>query len=187
MIKKCLFAAASLAAFAAATPAAAQPRVEVHGGWDRIQSGGVHEDGVLYGVGVGYDVPIGRNAFIGADLSADLSTGEQCETGVIVANDRTCIEAGRDLAAGVRVGVNVTPRTAIYALGGYTNARFRLDYTNPANVTTSVSENLDGFRLGAGIQQRFGRNAYAKVEYRYSNYESDTTRHNVIVGLGLTF
>ena len=186
-MKKILFAVASVAALAAATPAAAQPRVEIHGGWDNVSTPGVDEDGIVYGIGAGYDVNIGRNAFVGVDLSADLSSGDECATSVIVANDTACVEAGRDLAAGIRAGVRVTPRTSIYALAAYTNARFHLDYTTPANVTTRTSENLDGFRLGAGVQQSFGRNLYGKVEYRYSNYENDTTRHNVLFGVGLTF
>ena len=186
-MKKILFAAASVAAVAVATPAAAQPRVEIHGGWDHVSNGGVDEDGVLYGIGVGYDVRVGRNAFVGVDLSADLSSGDACETGLVVAGDRTCVEMRRDLAAGVRAGVNVSENTAVYALAGYTNARFRVSYTNPAGVTTSDAANLDGFRLGAGVQQGFGGNLYGKVEYRYSNYEGGTERHNVLLGVGLTF
>ncbi|HEX8193904.1 MAG TPA: outer membrane beta-barrel protein [Allosphingosinicella sp.] len=186
-MKKFLFVAASVAAVAVATPAAAQPRVEIHGGWDHSSNGDVGEDGILYGVGVGYDVRVGRNAFVGVDLSADFSTADACENNVIVAGDRTCVDTGRDLAAGVRAGVNVSENTAIYALAGYTNARFRVAYTTPANVTTRVSENLDGFRIGAGVQQRLGGNLYAKAEYRYSNYEGGTDRHNVLLGVGITF
>ncbi len=54
-------------------------------------------------------------------------------------------------------------------------------------MTTRTLENLDGLRLGAGVQQGFGRNAYGKIEYRYSNYEAGIERHNVLVGVGLTF
>jgi outer membrane immunogenic protein len=186
-MKKFLILAASAAAFAAATPAAAQPRVEVHGGWDRVQNGGVEEDGILYGIGVGYDVNVGRNAFVGVDLSADLSSGDACEAGLVVVNDNTCVEVRRDLAAGLRAGVRVSENTSVYALAGYTNARFRISYTTPANVTTTTSDNLDGFRLGAGVQQNLGGNLYGKVEYRYSNYEAGTERHNVLLGVGITF
>ena len=186
-MKRVMFALASIAAIAAATPAAAQPRVEIHGGWDRVSNDGVEEDGILYGIGFGYDLPVGERAFVGADFSADLSSGDACESSVLVNNDRSCVDVGRDLAAGIRAGVNVTPSTAVYALAGYTNARFRLDYTTPAGVTTRTAENLDGLRLGAGVQQRIGERTYGKVEYRYSNYEAGMTRHNVVVGLGITF
>ena len=186
-MKKILFVAASVAAVAVATPAAAQPRVEIHGGWDNTSNDGIGEDGILYGVGVGYDIRVGRKAFVGVDLSADFSTADACERSVIVANDRTCVDTGRDLAAGVRAGVNVSENTAVYALAGYTNARFRVAYTTPAGVTTTAADNLDGFRIGAGVQQRLGGNLYAKAEYRYSNYEGGTDRHNVLLGVGLTF
>ncbi|HEX9932395.1 MAG TPA: outer membrane beta-barrel protein [Allosphingosinicella sp.] len=75
----------------------------------------------------------------------------------------------------------------VYALAGYTNGRFRIDY-DPANgPATSVSEDLDGVRVGAGFQQGFGNNLYTKVEYRYSNYEAGAERHQVIAGLGIAF
>ena len=38
-----------------------------------------------------------------------------------------------------------------------------------------------------GYQHGFAGNAYGKVEYRYSNYEADFSRHQVLVGVGLTF
>src|SRR3546814_18059784 len=63
--------------------------------------------------------------------------------------------------------------------------------------------NLDGYRLGAGVEQKVGSNAYAKVEYRYSNYGDarlefanggntdnfsvDTDRHQVVAGVGWRF
>lgn len=180
----------SLIAIAAASPAAAQLRAEVHGGWDHASTDvgayDIGDDGVVYGVGFGYDHPVGSNAFVGLDFSIDDSTAKECEGSVVVANDALCVRAGRDLAAGIRAGLNVGERGKVYALAGYTNARFRTVYRN-GNTVTRDAENLDGFRLGAGYQHGFGSNAYGKIEYRYSNYEADTTRHQVLVGVGLTF
>lgn len=45
-----------------------------------------------------------------------------------------------------------------------------------------VSENLDGFRVGTGVERSFMRNVYGKVEYRYSNYAQDFERHQVLAG-----
>lgn len=186
-----IIAFASLIAIAAtATPAAAaegQFRAEVHAGWDHTRTDGFKDDGVVYGVGLGYDLNVGKNAFVGIDLSADDSTMKECESSSILANDKLCLRAGRDLAAGIRAGFNVSEVGKVYALAAYTNARFRFDYTTPAGVTTSDAENLDGFRIGAGYQHAFGGNTYGKVEYRYSNYENDVTRHQVLLGVGVTF
>ncbi len=171
-----------LAMTAVASPASAQGfRAEIHGGWDRVQGDDQEDDGIVYGIGLGYDASIGENAFAGIDLSFDESSQKECERSAIVTNDEACLSAGRDLAAAVRAGVNVGERGKVYALAGYTNARFRFSYTTPAGVTTRDSENLDGFRLGAGYQHGFGGNTYGKVEYRYSNYEADVSRHQVLL------
>jgi len=190
-MKTVLITMASVAALAlTASPAAAQVegfRAEVHGGWDRVSNTGLDEDAITYGIGGGYDFRIGENAFIGVEANADLSSGEVCGTDVLEEDDEACVEAGRDLSVAVRAGINVTPSTAVYALAGYTNARFRLDYTEEGEDMIRTAANLDGIRLGAGVQQSLGGGAYAKLEYRYSNYEADTSRHNVLVGLGFQF
>jgi outer membrane immunogenic protein len=187
-MKKCAFVLAPLAIVAAAAPAQAEGfRAEVYGGWDNVSADGDSDSGIVYGIGLGYDLAVGEKVSVGLDLSADLSSMEECETGAIVANDRACLHAGRDLAAAVRVGYDVAPRRTVYALAGYTNARFRLDYTSPAGVTTRDHTNLDGLRLGAGYQHGFGEKAYGKVEYRYSNYENDVSRHQVLLGVGVNF
>ncbi|MGE5722654.1 MAG: outer membrane protein [Sphingomonadales bacterium] len=183
-----IVAAASLLSMAAATPAMAEGfRAEVHGGWDRPSVDHEGDSGIVYGVGLGYDMNIGSNVFAGVDLSFDDSTQKDCARSVIAANDRFCESAGRDLAAGVRLGVNVTPQGKLYALAGYTNARFKVSYTTPAGVRSHDSENFDGFGLGAGYQHSLGGNTYAKAEYRYSNYEHDIDRHQLLVGVGVTF
>jgi outer membrane immunogenic protein len=188
-MKKCVFLiAAATAAVAVAAPAQAEGlRVEVHAGWDHVSADDDGDDGIVYGIGAGYDVAIGEKMEIGLDLSADLGSMEECETGVIVANDKACIDARRDLAAAIRLGYKVSPQGTLYGLAGYSNARFRFDYTTPAGVVTRDSENLDGFRLGAGYQHGFGERAYGKVEYRYSNYESDVSRDQVLFGVGMNF
>jgi outer membrane immunogenic protein len=193
-MKTTLYALASVAALVAvAAPASAEGfRAEVHGGWDHVRADGPgtgndSESGIVYGIGAGYDFKIAPKVELGVDLSADLSSLDECEGSVLVAGDSACIDAKRDLAAAVRLGYKVSPNGTLYALAGYTNARFRFDYTTPAGVTTGDSGNLDGFRLGAGYQHAFGKNMYGKVEYRYSNYEADVTRHQVLLGLGVNF
>jgi outer membrane immunogenic protein len=195
-MKTTLYALASVAVLAAAaTPAAAEGfRAEIHGGWDHVRADGPainnnddSDSGIVYGIGLGYDVRVAPKVELGLDLSADLSTMEECRSSVIVANDRACLDAGRDLAAALRLGYKVSERGTLYALAGYTNARFRFDYTTPAGVTTRDGRNLDGFRLGAGYQHDFGKRMYAKAEYRYSNYEADVTRHQALIGVGVKF
>ena len=185
-----LVAFASIVALtAAASPAAAEGfRAEIHGGWDGVNGDDQFDDsGIVYGLGFGYDMDVGQNGFIGLDFSIDDSTQRECENSALLANDRLCVSAGRDLAAGVRGGIKVGERSKVYALAGYTNARFRASYRTPAGAVTRDGENLDGFRLGAGYEHGFGENLYGKVEYRYSNYEADVDRHQVLFGVGVSF
>lgn len=158
--------------------------------------------GLLYGVDAGYDVALG-GLVVGIEGEAAGSTGS-------VDNDPVDpntfgygrVKPGRDLYVGGRVGVLATPTTLVYAKGGYTNAR--LDLT-ASDGTTETGQNfkLDGYRLGAGVEKAIGANTYAKIEYRYSNYgdarlaygngatssnfDVDTDRHQVAVGVGVRF
>lgn len=173
---------------AVASPCSAQGfRAEVHGGWDRVNADEVDDSGIVYGLGLGYDFAVGEKAFVGLDFSLDDSTQKECATGAILAGDELCVRAGRDIAAGIRAGTKIGDDGKLYALAAYTNARFKSQYKSPAGVVTREGENLDGFRLGAGYQHRIAGNAYGKVEYRYSNYEADISRHQVLFGVGIEF
>ena len=192
-MKKLILAA--LAATAMATPALAQDaapftgfRVEGLVGYDNVKGNGGHRDGVAYGIGAGYDFQMG-GAVLGLEGEAMDSSAKGCDTNFITATDRICANAKRDLYVGGRIGAAVTPNTLLYAKAGYTNARFGVTYTDsatPAN-NSSARGNFDGFRVGAGVEQKFGQNLYAKAEYRYSNYEQGLSRHQVLGGVGVRF
>jgi len=191
-MRKYILAALIAGSFAA--PAMAQDsgrapftgvRVEGLLGWDRPQSGGDHRDGLLYGGGVGYDFQAGR-AVLGLEGEASGSTAKDCVSNFAAAGDRLCTRTGRDLYVGGRVGALVAPSTLLYAKAGYTNARVRATY-DLAGTTTRTGQNLDGFRVGGGVEQAVGSRSFVKVEYRYSNYEKDVDRHQVVAGVGFRF
>jgi len=211
---------ASASAVALSAPAAAQvndaftgPRVEGVIGYDISRPGSSEDidnaddidqslDDVAYGAAIGYDFAVGG---VVAGIEAEYVESEaktEFDTtgfeGFGVGN----IEAGRDLYVGARVGVLATPSTLVYAKGGYTNASYNLLATdNETDRGTDID--LDGFRVGGGIEQSFGGNFYAKAEYRYSMYSEgeveapsglesdrfdvDVDRHQVMFGLGYRF
>jgi hypothetical protein len=114
------------------------------------------------------------------------------------------VDAGRDIYAGVRAGVKATPDILLYAKGGYTNARYNYIGTDG---TTNYDRNIDtdGWRVGAGIEHKFGSTTFGKLEYRYSNYSRaeidfeaagipdsdrfaiDNDRHQVVASVGVRF
>ncbi|WP_297775854.1 porin family protein [uncultured Roseovarius sp.] len=177
---------AALAFAALPATAHAQAYVQVHGGFDSVSVGGESEEGVAYGAAVGYEFPLSENMFAGLEAGYDDSSTKACESDLFVVGDEACLKTGRDLSAVVRLGTNLGARSQLYVLGGYTNARIKATYTDGVD-SESEGANGDGFRLGAGYKMSFSDNLYGKIEYRYSNYESDFSRHNALVGLGVSF
>jgi outer membrane immunogenic protein len=211
-----------LAAGAAVTamPAMAQdsdfsgPWVAGVAGYDRNQAGSSQDDGVnadldqnaeglIYGVQLGYDADMG-SMVVGAEAELTDSTADSTYGNAYTNFGLGTVDAGRDIYVGGRIGFKATPSTLIYGKGGYSFGRFNFIGTDG---TTSYNENLDanGWRVGAGVEQKLGSNAFAKVEYRYTNYsrgeidfeatgvadsdrfDIDTDRHQVMAGVGWRF
>ena len=169
------YAAAALVALAGATPALAQDaestftgfRVEGIVGWDNAKLGGGFKDsGIAYGIGAGYDTNIGGGV-VGVEVEAADSTVKKFG-----------VKAKRDLYVGIRGGAEVSTGLLLYGKLGYTNARLGAGGFNV---------NLDGVRVGAGLEYQVGSNMYVKGEYRYSNYELGITRHQAVLGVGVRF
>jgi outer membrane immunogenic protein len=170
--------AASAAALAFASPAMAQDgagkvapaglRIEALVGWDHPGVDSFHADGVLFGIGAGYDVAVGDTISLGIDAEASDSTAK-----------KDGVSTGRDLYAGGRVNFAVAPHANLYVKGGYTNARFK--------ESGFGGDNFDGFRVGAGGQYMVSGKTYVGAEYRYSNYELGVDRHQVALTLGTRF
>jgi outer membrane immunogenic protein len=216
VMRKYVFAA--LLAGTVAFPAMAQnaspftgPRVEGLIGYDSLRSGEQEDDadtsddqgdetidGVGFGVGAGYDYDVG-GVILGVEGEFMESSGSQ-DSDESIDGFVSSVETGRDLYIGGRVGVPVTDRTLLYAKGGYTNLAVEANYDG-VDDDFEFDRNADGFRLGAGIEQAFGTNAYGKLEYRYSNYNNlelnmegtdfqrdiDLDRHQVVAGVGFRF
>jgi outer membrane immunogenic protein len=168
MLKYSVFAAVALAA---ATPAYAQDSASLTGGYVQALAGYDHgkvsgidsDDGIAFGAGAGYDFALSSTVFAGIEGEAMLTTGE-------IAG----FDVKRDLYAGIRIGAEVAPGTSLYLKGGYSNLRI-------------AGDNGDGIRVGGGLEHRFSGNLFVKGEYRYTNYEADASRHQLLAGLGIRF
>lgn len=186
------------------------PRVGAILGYDKLQPGSSEDsdiagddegaDGLLYGGEIGYDWQRGRLVF-GAEAEIAGSTAK-------VGNPARAnlgfgrVKAGRDLYVGGRIGTTLSPTTLVYAKAGYTNARIDLTASD-GTTETGGHFNLDGYRLGLGVERALSPRTYAKIEYRYSNYGDarfeyasggntnnfgiDTDRHQIAAGVGFRF
>lgn len=188
-MKKISIALAAVAA-AASTPAFAEApsgsRLEVLVGWDKVSLdlndyglGSYDKDGVAYAVGVGYDIPTAGSVAFGVDAEiSGASTKFVYDDGV----DYVKVSTGRDLYVGGRITAAVNPKLNLYGKVGYTNARIK----GEANGFTDAA-NGDGVRFGLGAQLQLSAPIYSVLEYRYSNYEANISRNQVLVGIGARF
>ena len=221
-MKKTVFVAA-LTCAAIATPVAAQeekefqgPRAEVLVGYDRFDAGldGFEDTGntedVFYGAAIGYDFQDLNLVFGFEGEIASSGNGESVDVvetiDGMVYDGTISLEDGVSLYGGARVGTVFNDGLIYFKAGfAHTNLDLDLDGTvdgTPASDSADIS--FSGLRLGGGYEYSFG-GAYAKLEYRYTNYsdgdvkydgesedldvfeDADLERHQVLVGLGYRF
>lgn len=199
------------AAAFAATPALAQEpgpftgaHFEALVGYDHLSvdngASSNTSDGVQYGAAAGYDFQFGQ---LIAGVEGELSESTSRVFGFNVARpgDFQRLEADRDIYVGARLGYAIAPTTMLYVKGGYTNLRLKSRYDDGIGGRFSESDSIDGWRAGAGIEQKlnlFGPGGFVKAEYRYSKYSNldlaipgpvglDVDRHQVVAGVGIRF
>lgn len=223
-MKKTIAILAAGTAFAAtAMPAAAQnmqggdftgPRVEAIVGYDITRAGSSSDndindqddqdiDGLLYGVGIGYDFDMGgmvlgiEGEWTDSTAKTEFSDGADFE-GFGLGR----VDTGRDLYVGARVGGKLSDDLLAYVKGGYTNTKYNVLSTD-GESELDQDINTDGWRVGAGLEYQMADNIFTKIEYRYSKYEEaefengdlpdsdrfdiDTDRHQIVASVGMRF
>jgi outer membrane immunogenic protein len=205
-----MFLAGAAFASAVAAPAVAQnaepftgPHIEGIIGYDILKSPDTDldegADGLLYGVAGGYDFQLG-GAVAGIEGEVTGATSNQRGNDLLLTGDSARLKTDRDFYIGGRVGVGIGPSTLLYAKGGYTNLRIKSRYNDGTGAILNEGVTLDGYRLGAGVEQKFnlfGPSGFIKAEYRYSNYknldfgsvdiDTDLDRHQIVAGVGVRF
>jgi outer membrane immunogenic protein len=194
---KHLLIAAAVLGFASTAHAAdfTGPRVELRTGWDRVSIDGLRsanpatanvdarEDGITYGLALGYDHALSDRVIVGVEAAVDLSDNEFSGTVGTLSYD---VDAKRDIELAARIGTKLTDSILLYGKVGYSNARVQTRLTSGA-TTLSESSNGDGVRVGGGLEVALTDQVYAKAEYRYTNYEAGVSRNQVLTGIGFRF
>lgn len=181
MLKPLFAAAIALAAvpaFAQDAPAAFNgPYVGIQGGWQqdrqtlRVTDAGTEtksgnkSDGLAYGGQVGYDFRLSPTTVLGAEVALTGRTGSGFFDDGASSFD---LEQGRTVSATARLGYVMDPTGLLYVRGGYANAQYKLD-----DGFSRVSEDRDGYTIGAGYERMLTRNVSARVEYNYSDFGKD--------------
>lgn len=151
----------ALAAAAAlfATPAAAEDFTGPRVGATVGVAGGDLGDRDLttYGVNVGYDLKVAPGLIVGATAEYQRDTDGDV----------------RDLAVSGRVGTPLSSNVLVYATGGYTNI-------------AAGAVDLNGYRVGGGVEVALGGGLSLGVEQRYADYDG-LTGYQTVAGLNLRF
>lgn len=112
---------------------------------------------VSYGAGVGFDAQLYPRVIVGASANLDNVF------------DR------RQFGVATRLGYEVRDNVLVYGTVGY------------ANWKQTDTVQLDGLRVGGGIEAVVTGPVFLKAEYRYSDFSRGVGQHGVVAGLGVRF
>lgn len=112
-------------------------------------------------VTAGYDIPVIQRYVAGLFFDYEHSRMSNDSWSTLLPFDQK-----HAWSIGGRFGYLATPATLWYGLGGYTRSSF--DYL------LIGSRNLQGFFAGGGVETQVGGGWSARVEYRFTQYDTET-------------
>lgn len=119
--------------------------------------------------------------------------GDVNYNGMDGSNAGQSVDHGIDGSLRARLGFAASDSLLIYGTGG--GAAENLEVTNAAG--TSETNTMLGWTVGAGVDAKLTDNIFSRLEYRYTDYRSETfnnvggsvddSNHRVLVGVGMQF
>ena len=117
-------------------------------------------------------VPTADDIVYGANAGVNIPLGDAI-VGLEATADNV-FEDSREIGASARLGYTFDD-VMLYGEAGYTNYR------------DVFSRELDGLRVGAGLEYNISNNTFVSAEYRYTDFEAGVGKHAGLVGLGIRF
>lgn len=134
--------------------------------------------GVLASIYSGYDVQVMPRAVVGL-LAEGTWSSIQSNASAQVPGATASVSTQPNLgfSALVRAGVLPTPDTLLYFIGGYSGQNIHSSGTATAGgafASFSRDDFFNGWTIGSGVETMLGRGWSAKLEYRFTQFESRT-------------
>jgi len=166
-------------------------RLEGNLGGDRFQSQGRHNDKFGYGATIGFDGVIADRIVVGPEATY-WRANDWTENCGASNGGSVCHKSFEEFGVGVRAGYLVTPRTMVFAKGGYvTNEqRKRFDANTPTQTSFYDHVNTTGYQVGGGAEYTVTEGrlpVYVNAQYVFSQYNDNTSRHRIMGGIGVRF
>lgn len=138
---------------------------------------GLSANGIMGGIFVGYDLPLGR-AFVGVEANANLSDASLTYSDGV---DTLSVKAKESYGVTARLGAMLNDSTGLYARAGWANTKFRAEVSGDA-----ASDHDDALVLGAGVETRVGAGSL-RAEYVRADYSDEVKNNRVALGYAFRF
>lgn len=143
-----------------------------NGGANVFSFDGVGGEGIFGTLIVGWDWQVGSVTVFGLFVDYDFSninTSLSAGGGAFNAS----VDHNNSWSIGARFGWLSSPATLWYATAGYTEAKFDSSATF-AGLGLSGDDRFSGYFVGVGVDTRLQNNWYLRLEYRFSEFDSET-------------
>jgi len=191
-MKKLLMTGAVLVTFALSTPAFAEsvfdgPYLGLQAGFGKTTmdydyapgtsgnaafSGSEDDTGLNGGLFLGFQKSVNDKFLLGVEAGYSQSGADYSATDGVVSGK---IEQNETWELGGRLGYLVQPDTMVYGRLGWVRTNFEATVSD-AGGSYKGDENLNGLRIGAGLEKSFKEKISGRLELSYTNYEDITYR-----------
>lgn len=135
---------------------------------------GVGGEGVLGGGMVGANWQVSPEFVLGAQIDANFNS-DLTEAQVVGGLFNADLTSEYLIAFSGRAGVLIQPEALAYLIGGYSIGEFELNAGGallPGGFT--ISRNVDGFHVGAGLEAAINENWTVRAEYRFTQFDKES-------------
>jgi outer membrane immunogenic protein len=156
--------------------------------YNQSDSQDLTKQGWLGSIEAGYDYQLGSMVF-GAGVDFDFQsktvasvtfTGQDNQSPPNSSSQQVDVDFGDGFAVYGRIGALISKSTLVYGLAGYANQQAKLSSSLQAGNTDepvfsaqsvyNIRSSMDGWTVGAGLEQLLGRGFSIKTEYRYADF-----------------